>query len=138
LMSLIVQKEVAQRICGKSPKANILATAVQFYAAPKIIAYVSKGSFWPAPKVDAAILQLVPYIKKGERADKQFIAKFFKIVKAGFLHPRKQLAGNLAQELKISREKVESLITEQKLNPKCRAQNLSVENWITLARAFEL
>ncbi len=138
LMSLIVQKEVAQRICANAPKANILATAVQFYAAPKIIDYVSKGSFWPAPKVDAAILQLTPHIKEGERTDKKFIEKFFKIAKAGFSHPRKQLAGKLAQELKLPREKINEWLASCDISPNCRAQNLSVENWISLARAFEL
>ena len=59
-MVLMVQKEVAQRIVARPPKMNLLAVAVQFYAQPKIIDYVSKNSFWPQPKVDSAIIKIIP------------------------------------------------------------------------------
>ncbi len=52
-MVLMVQKEVAQRICAKPPEMNLLAVSVQFYAKPEIISFVSKKSFWPQPKVDS-------------------------------------------------------------------------------------
>ncbi len=137
-MSVITQKEVAQRIAAAPPKSNILATAVQFYAAPKIIAYVSKGCFWPAPKVDAAILLLAPLPKEGERADKQFVENFFKIARAGFSHPRKILAGNLAQELNLPRQEIIKQLERNNISPNARAENLSVQNWVSLARAFDL
>ena len=63
LMVLIIQKEVAQRICAKPPKMNLLALSVQFYSRPEIIGYVSKKSFWPKPKVDGAILRVTPMYK---------------------------------------------------------------------------
>jgi len=56
-MILMVQKEVAQRICAKPSKMSLLAVSVQFYAKPKIISYISKKSFWPRPKVDSALLK---------------------------------------------------------------------------------
>jgi len=59
-MILMVQKEVAQRICAKPPKMSILAVSVQFYSLPKIISYISKKSFWPQPKVDSAIIRITP------------------------------------------------------------------------------
>src|SRR3989338_4652463 len=55
-ISLIIQKNVAQRIIAKPPKSNILATSIQFYGEPSIINIISKNSFWPRPKVDSAIL----------------------------------------------------------------------------------
>lgn len=57
-ITLLVQKEVAQRICAIAPKMNLLAICVQFYSQPKIISYVSKNNFWPQPKVDSAILNI--------------------------------------------------------------------------------
>src|SRR3989344_6086795 len=63
LIVLTIQKEVAERICairqaqGK-PKMNLLAASVQFWAEPKIIGYISKKDFRPAPKVDSAIIKL--------------------------------------------------------------------------------
>jgi len=99
-MTVIVQKEVAQRVAAMPPDMNLLAVSTQFYAKPEVISYVSKGCFWPAPKVDGAILKLTPYPKTGRRADKKFVGRFFKLMKAGFSQPRKQLAGNLAKEFK--------------------------------------
>ncbi|MFN3302081.1 MAG: 16S rRNA (adenine(1518)-N(6)/adenine(1519)-N(6))-dimethyltransferase RsmA, partial [Patescibacteria group bacterium] len=58
LIVLMVQKEVAQRICAKPPKMNLLAVSVQFYGKPEIVSYVSKKSFWPRPKVDSAIIKI--------------------------------------------------------------------------------
>jgi len=137
-MSLIMQKEVARRICARAPKMNLLALATQFYAAPKIIGNVSKGSFWPAPKVDAAILLLTLLPKEGERADKKFIEKFFTLARAGFSHPRKILAGNLAQELKLPREKINQQLANCQIPPTARPQTLPPEKWIELTRAFAL
>ncbi len=97
-MVLMVQKEVAQRICARPPKMTILAVSVQFYAKPEIISYISKKSFWPQPKVDGAILKISAF---NQRRKPAFNQRFFRIVKAGFSHPRKQLANNLANILKL-------------------------------------
>ena len=61
-MVLLIQKEVAQRICSRPPKMSLLAIAVQFYSQPKIISYVSKKSFWPQPRVwsHSFVLSQVP------------------------------------------------------------------------------
>jgi len=101
-MVLMVQKEVAQRICAKPPKMSLLAVSVQFYAKPKIISYVSKKSFWPRPKVDSAIIKIIPFKLSWSKKD---IEKFFEIVKAGFSHPRKQLINNLSKGLNLEKQK---------------------------------
>ena len=146
LMVLMVQKEVAQRICpcppklkerrrGKTPKMSILAVSVQFYAKPEIISYVSKKSFWPQPKVDSAILRIAPLIN----ADRRLINAdlFFKIVRAGFSQPRKQLINNFSKSLELSREKVETWLKGNKIQPTQRAETLSVNNWIALTKTFK-
>ena len=129
-MVLIVQKEVAQRICSKPPKMNILAVSVQFYAKPKIISYISKKSFWPCPKVDSAIIKIVPK-KKFKDID---IDLFFKIVKAGFSHPRKQLANNLSKMLKLDKKEISSLLLKNDVQPTQRAETLTINNWIQLIK----
>ncbi|MEK7160481.1 MAG: 16S rRNA (adenine(1518)-N(6)/adenine(1519)-N(6))-dimethyltransferase RsmA [Patescibacteria group bacterium] len=58
---LLVQKEVAQRLCAKPPHMSLLSVSVQFYADAKIIAYVKRGAFWPVPKVDSAIIKMTPH-----------------------------------------------------------------------------
>lgn len=127
-MSLIVHKEVAQRICAKPPDMNILAVSVQIYAAPKITAYTKKTAFWPQPKVDAAILRIVP-LSTPYPLD---FPKFFTVVKAGFKQPRKQLVNNLSSCLKFSREKTEQWLLQNNIHPTQRAETLSIQDWINL------
>ncbi|HZX50079.1 MAG TPA: 16S rRNA (adenine(1518)-N(6)/adenine(1519)-N(6))-dimethyltransferase RsmA [Candidatus Paceibacterota bacterium] len=128
-ITLIIQKEVAQRICAKPPDMSILAVSVQFYATPKIISYIKKTSFWPQPHVDSAIIHIVPRKEKPD-IDAQ---KFFSVVKAGFTHPRKQLLGNLSAGLKRPREHMETILRKNSIDPARRAETLSVQDWINLA-----
>ena len=121
-MIFLIQKEVAQRICASPPKMSLLAVAVQFYSQPKIISYVDKKSFWPQPKVDSAIIK-INKIKKPKGINTE---KFFKLVKAGFSHPRKQLINNLPGQ------QIKKALTQCHLDIKVRAENLRVEDWINL------
>ena len=129
---LLLQKEVAQRICAVPPKMSLLAVSVQFYASAKIISYVSKNCFWPAPKVDSAIIKITPHSRHCEAGEAQRSNLFFKIVKAGFIQPRKQLAGNLSKTLKIEKSKVEEWLKKNNISPTQRAETLSVNDWIKL------
>lgn len=135
-MILLIQKEVAQRICAKPPKMNLLAVSVQFYSQPKIIAPVSKKAFWPQPKVDSAIIKIVPHSIVIARGAKQSPDKFFKVVKAGFASPRKQLINNLSQKLNLSREEIKRALFECNLDIQIRAANLSVDDWKNLLQAI--
>lgn len=131
LMALVVQKEVAQRICSKPPRMNLLAVSVQFYATPEIFSYVSKKSFWPQPEVDGAVLKITPRSQLvGER---DF---FFKIVKAGFSQPRKQLINNLSKGLKIEREMIKTWLSQNEISPTQRAETLNIGDWIGLVETF--
>jgi len=134
-MNLVVQKEVAQRICAKPPDMSILAVSVQFYAKPEIISYISKKSFWPSPKVDAAILKIVPR-QFCVPASRQFCEQFFRIVKAGFAHPRKQILNNLSNELKYNKGVVKSWLLKNNIQPSQRAETLTLEDWIKLTKNF--
>jgi len=129
---LMVQKEVAQRICAKPPKMSLLAVSVQFYAEPKIISYVSKNCFWPAPKIDSAIIKIIPQNKHDISPN-----LFFTVVKAGFSQPRKQLIGNLSKSLGLDREETEKWLLENKIKPSQRAETLSVRDWIELTKTFK-
>ncbi len=126
---LLIQKEVAQRICAKPPSMSLLAVSVQFYAQTEIIAYVKRQAFWPQPKVDSAIIKITPLAKK---YSENFISNFFSLVKAGFSQPRKQLKNNLYQKLKINREKILASLAQIGINPEQRAETLSLEKWLIL------
>ncbi len=129
MMVLMIQKEVAQRMLAQLPHSNVLAMSIQFYADAKIISYVSKELFWPKPKVDAAIVKIVP--KKEQKQKTQ--NTFFAVVKAGFSQPRKQLMSNLAKKLKTPREKLIEVFEDLHIPEQARAENLSLTDWQKLA-----
>ncbi len=135
---LMVQKEVAQRICAKPPRMSLLAVSVQFYAKPEIISYVSKNCFLPAPKVDSAIIKITPlsHIVDDRQQYEKGAELFFKIVKAGFCQPRKQLAGNLSKMLKLNKADVDSWLLKNNIKPAQRAETLSVDDWKNLSNSY--
>lgn len=138
LMVLMVQKEVAERIAASPPNMSVLACSVQVYATPKIIARVSKSSFWPQPDVDSSILQITP-LPKGTYGElsKEDLPLFFRIMKAGFSSPRRQLLNNLSLGLSRSREDVTQLLETCGIEPKRRAETLSIKDWICLVKTVQ-
>jgi len=135
VMILMVQKEVGQRIVARPKKMNLLAISVQFYAKPEIVSYVSKKSFWPQPKVDSAIIKITPHRFRFSNSSK-FREQFFKIVRAGFSRPRKQILNNLSKGLKLNKELVSSWLRKNKILTTQRAETLSIKNWIKLTKTF--
>ncbi|MFC1629952.1 16S rRNA (adenine(1518)-N(6)/adenine(1519)-N(6))-dimethyltransferase RsmA [Patescibacteria group bacterium] len=132
LMVIMVQKEVAERICAKPPDMTILSVSVQFYSTPEIISLVPKSSFWPQPEVQGGILRLKE-MKKQSGIDRKI---FFKIVKAGFSQPRKKVINNLSKRLRIDKKKISSWLLENKINPNQRAETLEIKDWINLTKTF--
>ena len=136
-MVLMLQKEVAKRICSKPPQMSLLAVSVQFYAKAHIEANVSKNCFWPAPKVDSAIIKIIP-------TENQYILPdlFFQVVKAGFVQPRKQLVNNLTtlnspDGVKLTKEQISSWLLENKIKPSQRSETLNISDWVNLAKSFK-
>ena len=135
----MVQKEVAQRICSKPPKMSLLSVSAQFYAEPKVITYVSKNCFWPSPKVDSAIIKIVPRGQTSRPAGGLTSPDlFFRVVKAGFSQPRKQLAGNLSKGLKLTKEQTAEWLAKSGIASTQRAETLSIEDWKNLTTSFKL
>lgn len=128
-MTLLVQKEVAERIVAKDSKESILSLSVKVFGEPKYIQTVKAGSFNPPPKVDSAVLQISDISRAKFKQAKITEAAFFKVTKAGFAHKRKTISNNL-KEFKVG---------EEKLN-KCgirmidRAEDLSLGQWLCLAK----
>lgn len=149
-MVLVAQKEVGQRICAQPPRMNLLAVSVQIYSKPEIVSYVSKNSFWPQPKVDAAIIKITPFNSGFPKSPKSGgiseINKslFFKIVKAGFSQPRKQLINNLSrlrqdfggQAKKLDKEEVKKWLLKNNVQPAQRAETLTIEDWLRLTNCL--
>jgi 16S rRNA (adenine1518-N6/adenine1519-N6)-dimethyltransferase len=130
---LLVQKEVAQRICAKKGKMNLLALSVDLYAKPKIEFVVSKNAFWPEPKVDSALIAIKDISEKPKfDVDERL---FWKIARAGFSSPRKQLKNNLLC-IFSTKEGLELAMKECNIPQNSRAQELDIEDWVRLWRVF--
>jgi len=138
LMVLMVQKEVAERICAKPPDMSLLSVAVQFYSQAKIVKIVKKESFWPSPKVDSAIIKLttnnLPRWQAGRQLTTINTNLFFKIVKAGFSQPRKQLKNNLK---KIFGKDTEKILKQSKIETTRRAETLSIDEWLKICLNYK-
>ncbi len=133
LMVVMVQKEVAEAIAAGPGKRSLLSISVQLYGQPRIISQVPARAFYPAPKVDSAILRIDLYSKPAVAVDDT--ASFFETVRAGFASPRKQLANSLAQGLGLPKADVAHLLAEAGIAPQRRAETLALEEWAQLWRA---
>jgi len=132
-ITVMVQKEVAERICAKAGDMSLLAVSVQYYGKPKMITKVPSGCFWPSPKVDSAVIHIDVENHLHTYKDDE---RFFSYVRAGFSNKRKQLAKNISSQLSISEQRVRETLENVSLNPKARAQDLSVPQWETFVEAL--
>ncbi len=130
-MVLLVQKEVAERICAQAGDHSLLSLAVQYYGKPEIVKQVKRTQFYPPPKVDSAILK-VSHIKPP--ADKDFDKKFWQVVRIGFSSKRKTLAHNLSAGLRVDKDEVREVLVEVGLPEKIRAEDLSLDQWRSLTK----
>ena len=128
---LTVQKEVAQRICAEPGNMSLLALSVQVYGEPRIAAYIPAHAFFPAPKVDSAVLVIDIYPSALIKTD--LLDTFFKLIKAGFSQKRKTLRNSLSSGLHISPTEAANLLTRANIDPQRRAETLSIQEWETLS-----
>jgi 16S rRNA (adenine1518-N6/adenine1519-N6)-dimethyltransferase len=116
-LSLLIQKEVAQRIVAAPGQMSVLALSVQYYGEPKLVSVVERHKFWPPPKVDSAVLQVRVYDRPVFPADRD---RLFRLIKAGFGEKRKMLKNSLAGGFNLSIELAAQLVKEAKLRPNAR------------------
>jgi 16S rRNA (adenine1518-N6/adenine1519-N6)-dimethyltransferase len=129
-MTLLVQKEVAERVAAKPGDMSVLSVSVQFYCEVHLGEVVPAYLFTPPPKVDSQILRL-DYRSK-PLFDNVDVEKFFTVVKAGFSERRKKLRSSLSGGLRISKDQAEEFLHKAEINPDKRAQELSLQNWHSL------
>ncbi len=126
---LMVQKEVAERICTTSSKMNFLAVLVQFYSKPEILKFIPKECFWPEPEVESAIVRVTEVTKLTNVTDEKL---FFRIVKAGFSEKRKKIKNSLSGGLQLPIKEIEKWLIKSEINPNRRAETLSLSDWLNL------
>lgn len=135
-LTLMVQKEVAQRICAKPGDMSVLAIAVQYFGTPEILFQVKNNNFWPAPAVDSAVISVKLKNKLPSPAETE---KYFKLVKIGFAQKRKLLVKNLLPYFgKQNKEKIQTALKNMGFSDTVRAQELSVADWQQLSKISTL
>ena len=125
----MVQREVALRLAAPPGRLNLLGISVQVYAQPELCFDVPATAFFPVPEVSSAVMRLEvrasPLVP--DRRD-----EFFRIVSAGFAHPRKQIHNSIPRVLWSPPEVIHNSLLEAKIDPKLRAQNLTIDAWVRL------
>jgi 16S rRNA (adenine1518-N6/adenine1519-N6)-dimethyltransferase len=128
---LTVQREVAERIVAAPPEMSLLALGVQFYCTAQIVGRIPAGAFYPVPKVDSAVVRLD---RRAEPAVAGVAAEaFFRVARAGFSQPRKQLRNSLAAGLSMAPAEVERWLAAAGIDPRRRAETLTLNEWGALA-----
>jgi 16S rRNA (adenine1518-N6/adenine1519-N6)-dimethyltransferase len=128
-LTVMVQREVAERMAASPPDMSLLAVAVQFYGKPRMMFRVPPGAFHPKPKVESAVVRIDVY-KPGEGpVNPESESGFFRVVRAGFGQKRKQLANTLASGLELPKARVVEGLKQAGVDPARRAETLSLPEW---------
>jgi 16S rRNA (adenine1518-N6/adenine1519-N6)-dimethyltransferase len=130
LIVLLVQKEVAERLYAKpeSKAFGALSVRVQYLADCELICHVPASAFHPPPKVDSAVVRLRPRQIETPASDPRNLEN---LVKLGFSAKRKMLRNNLQPV--VERDRLTHLLEQLNINPQARAEDLSVQQWVTLS-----
>lgn len=136
LMVITVQREVAERIVANPGDMSVLAVSVQFYGDPELLFRIKPGSFYPSPDVESAVLRIDVYDRPPLPENE--IDTFFTLVRAGFSQRRKQLHNSLSAGLgeRVSKQQAAARLENAGIDPRRRAQSLSVEEWVDLTQAL--
>lgn len=135
-MTVMVQKEAADRICAKpgTRECGAISCAVSYYSEPRLLFKVNRGSFMPAPNVDSAVIRLD--VKKGEHLPEEREKQLFRIIRASFAQRRKQLINPLSAELGIPKSELSDIFVSLGIKPTARAEELSLESFLALENAL--
>ncbi|NBD15551.1 MAG: 16S rRNA (adenine(1518)-N(6)/adenine(1519)-N(6))-dimethyltransferase RsmA [Cyanobacteria bacterium] len=134
IIVLLVQKEIAERICAQSGSKTFGALSVrtQYLANCELIALVPAKAFSPPPKVDSAIIALTPRpfplpVTSPKRLEQ--------LVKLGFANRRKMLRNNLKGL--ISPDTLERILEKLEITPLARAEAIRVSDWVRLCNEVD-
>jgi 16S rRNA (adenine1518-N6/adenine1519-N6)-dimethyltransferase len=127
LLVLTVQREVAERIAAGPPQMSLLAVSVQYYCTAQVVDHIPPGAFRPPPKVESAVIRL---LRRHEPLFPRLPAEdFFRVVRAGYCQPRKQLRNSLAHGMGTSGGQASAWLLEAGVSPHRRAETLTLEEW---------
>ena len=129
-LTLLMQKEIAYNISAKPGSMNLIAISVQLYADARVVSVVPAHKFYPAPRVDSAVIHITLHKKPKYKVKDE--AKLFRILRACFSGKRKQLHNTLTNNLQLDKTLVADILSKLKIDPTIRPQALTIDQWIEL------
>ncbi len=135
-LTVMVQKEAAERICAKvgTRECGALTVAVKYYSNPKKLFNVTRGSFAPAPNVDSSVIRLdIVNEKKYDVRDEKL---FFKMIKSAFSQRRKQMINPLSADFAVSKQSLSDIMENAGIKSSARAEELSMEDFVRLCNGI--
>ena len=135
-LTVLIQKEVAQRICAKPGTADYGAFTLlmQYYPEPELLFTVPNTCFLPAPKVTSAVIHCP--VRKAPPVEVVSEAALWRTVRAGFALRRKTLVNSLQTGWNLPKEQLMQILTDCGLRPDIRGERLSLEDYARLANAL--
>lgn len=130
-MTVMVQKEVAERMTAQPGEMSLLGLATDLYADSKIVLVVPPGVFVPPPKVESAVVRMD--IRTELRGTQAMRDRMFELATMAFQRKRKTIANGLAMGLDRPKVELEEIFTSARLDPMRRPQTLSVDEWLHIA-----
>ena len=129
-ITVMVQKEAGQRLCARlgTRETGAVSVAINYFAAPKMLFNVSRGSFIPRPNVDSCVIRLDIREKTPEGVENE--AFFFKTVRGAFSQRRKTLCNSVSAAFDISKDMVSQVILDAGLNADIRPEQMKMEDFI--------
>lgn len=134
-MVVMVQREVANEMQAEPGEMSMLSLAVQVYADVRVLFHVPPEAFTPRPKVTSSVLELMP--RSEPLVSPEHGENFFKLAKAGFKAPRKQLHNSLAGGLNIDVPMARSLVESAEIDSERRPATLSIAEWKALFASWD-
>ena len=135
-LTVLIQKEVAQRICAAPGTADYGAFTLlmQYYTAPELLFEVPNTCFLPAPKVTSAVIHCPvrqqPPVEVGSEA------MLWRTVRAGFALRRKTLVNSLQTGFSLPKDRLEAIVSACGLPENVRGERLSLADYAALADAL--
>lgn len=135
-ITVMVQKEVAQRICAGPGSKDYSAFSLycQYKAEAELLFEVPRECFLPAPKVTSAVVRLTPHAPPACVHDE---ALFFQSVRAAFGQRRKTLLNALGSAFPLPKEELAVCISAAGLPADVRGERLGIPEFAALADALE-
>lgn len=134
-MTVMVQREVAERMVAAAPDMSLLSIATQLYAEPQLAFIVPPEVFLPPPKVESAVVRLT--LRDAPLASPVEVEAIFRLATMAFQRKRKTVANGLSQSLDVSKSGIEERLRGVGIDPSLRPQAISLDGWIALARTMD-